>query len=604
MVGDCFSMLDLCMTPLDALLIRSEFYWWIVLCGPRFNPYWMASFYLSGCVMCGLPRLPHVWCILLMNSIGVAWIHRCLVPCDSSSLPDYILDLEVDVNGEEVFMVNKRVISSYSGRISKLVGKSKGVTGRLKVIFNDFPGGAANFELITRFCYNNGKVNINPLNISSLTSAAHYMEMKSSVSKTENLCEQTEKSLEEIRSLSILENCLDSLIGRIASSCQTSPCPSISSSDSSVYRLSCDTRSTESFKNSTFKTTWWFDDLVALDTDLIQMLVKLMVSRNFDNGIISRFLFYYQKSRFGSASDEKIKIVETVVEMLDSLDTRSVSYKSLFGILRIALNMNLSQCCRDKLENMIGTQLDHATLDNLLVPCPVRKSYLYDVNLVLRFLKSFLGKGVCCVPLSRLKKVASLMDLYLNEVAPDPYLKPSKFLALIRALPDSARDTCDGVYHAVNLYLEVHSGLSEEQKAKVCLGLNYEKLSSEVFNHLAQNSKFPSKSAVQALVSQQRKLKSLLQNSNQSTLADSLPVSFETTHAEKEDEGSKQIVLYAKRLSLCDENEKLKAHLQGMQWRVVELENLCRKMQIHMAEMMKSRMSSQSNAKSVPKLCS
>ncbi|KAK6134880.1 hypothetical protein DH2020_031364 [Rehmannia glutinosa] len=377
--------------------------------------------------------------------------------------------------------------------------------------------------------------------------------MKSSVSKTENLCEQTEKSLEEIRywtwsellmalkqcqnllpgvsSLSILENCLDSLIGRIASSCQTSPCPSISSSDSSGYRLSCDTRSTESFKNSTFKTTWWFDDLVALDTDLIQMLVKLMVSRNFDNGIISRFLFYYQKSRFGSAStDEKIKIVETVVEMLDSLDTRSL---------------------------------------------------------------------LCT--LSRLKKVASLMDLYLNEVAPDPYLKPSKFLALIRALPDSARDTCDGVYHAVSLYLEVHSGLSEEQKAKVCLGLNYEKLSSEAFNQLAQNSKFPSKSAVQALVSQQRKLKSLLQNSNQSTLADSLPISFEM---EKEDEGSKQIVLYAKRLNLCDENEKLKAHLQGMQWRVVELENLCRKMQIHMTKMMKSRMSSQSNAKSVPKLCS
>ncbi|KAK6134809.1 hypothetical protein DH2020_031479 [Rehmannia glutinosa] len=542
-------------------------------------------------------------------------------------MEDYILDLEVDVNGEEVFMVNKRVISSYSGRISKLVGKSKGVTGRLKVIFNDFPGGAANFELITRFCYNNGKVNINPLNISNLTCAAHYMEMKSSVSKTENLCEQTEKSLEEIRywtwsellmalkqcqnllpgvgSLRILDNCLDSLIGRIASSCQTSPCPSISSSDSSGYRLSCDTRSTESFKNSAFKTTWWFDDLVSFDTDLIQMLVKLMVSRNFDNGIISRFLFYYQQSRFGSASaDEKIKIVETVVEMLDSLDTRSVSYKSLFGILRIALNMNLSQCCRDKLENMIGSQVDRATLDNLLVPCPVRKSYLYDVNLVLRFLKSFLGKGVCCVPLSRLKKVASLMDLYLNEVAPDPCLKPSKFLALIRALPDSARDTCDGVYHAVNLYLEVHSGLSEEQKAKVCLGLNYEKLSSEAFNHLAQNSKFPSKSAVQALVSQQHKLKSLLQNSNQSTLADSLPVSFETTHAEKEDEGSKQIVLYAKRLSLCDENEKLKAHLQGMQWRVVELENLCRKMQIHMTKMMKSRMSSQSNAKSVPKLCS
>ncbi|KAK6157255.1 hypothetical protein DH2020_011503 [Rehmannia glutinosa] len=475
-------------------------------------------------------------------------------------MEDYILDLEVDVNGEEVFMVNKRVISSYSGRISKLVGKSKGVTGRLKVIFNDFPGGAANFELITRFCYNNGKVNINPLNISSLTSAAHYMEMKSSVSKTENLFEQTEKSLEEIRywtwsellmalkqcqnllpgvsSLSILENCLDSLIGRIASSCQTSPCPSISSS-------------------------------IAQDIDY-------HVTREVPRALRTRLLkphgdfsFTIKNQDLVLLDDEKIKIVETVVEMLDSLDTR--------------------------------------------------KSYLYDVNLVLRFLKSFLGKGVCCVPLSRLKKVASLMDLYLNEVAPDPYLKPSKFLALI-GLYRTRLETrvteytmlCEFVSESREqlrievamiwiMFKVVHSGLSVEQEAKVCLGLNYEKLSSEAFNHLAQNSKFPSKSAVQALVSQQRKLKSLLQNSNQSTLADSLPISFET---EKEDEGSKQIVLYAKRLNLCDENEKLKAHLQGMQWRVVELENLCRKMQIHMTKMMKSRMSSQSNAKSVPKLCS
>ncbi|GFP89516.1 BTB/POZ domain-containing protein at3g22104 [Phtheirospermum japonicum] len=528
-------------------------------------------------------------------------------------MADYSLDLEVDVNGEEVFVVNKRVISSYSGRINKLVAKSKGATGRLKVIFNDFPGGPSNFELVTRFCYNNGKVNINPLNISNLGCAAHYMEMNNQVSKTENLCEQTEKSLEnEIRywtwselltalkqcqnllpgAISIIDSFLDSVIGRIASSCQPSPCPStVSSSDS--YRLSCDTRScTESFKNG----TWWFDDLASFDPELIRMLVKSMVSRNFENGVISRFLFYYQKSRFGSV--EKIRTVESVIEMLDSLDIRSVSYRSLFGIMRVSLNMKLSKSCRDKLENMIGLQLDRATLDNLLIPSPVGKSYLYDVNLVLRFLKSFLSRGVCCVPLSRLKKVGSLVDLYLNEVAPDPHLKPLKFLALIRALPDSARDTCDGLYHAV------HTGLSEEQKMKVCFGLNYEKLSSEVLNHLARNLTMPSKSAVQALVSQQRKLKSLLQKTNRAAFADSTPVSCETTVTEKEEQGSKQIVLYAKRLNLCDENEKLKAHLQGMQCRVVELENLCRKMQINMTKMMRSRMPSNGSAKSVPKLCS
>lgn len=345
---------------------------------------------------------------------------------------------------------------------------------RLKVIFNDFPGGAANFELVTRFCYNKGNVIITPLNIFNLTCAAHFMEM-------DNLRDLTERSVEEVRywswhellaalkqcqellprasSLALLDKCLDSLIGRVASSCETStPSPSVSSSDGSGsgFRLSCDTRSTESLKNSTFRATWWFEDLMVLGTDLIETLVKLMVAKNLDNGIISRFLFYYQKSRFASASaDEKIKIIETVVDLLALLDVRCVSYKSLFGMLRICSTVNLRQGSQEKLEGMIGSQLDQATLDDLLVPSPVGTSCLYDVNLVLRFLKSFLGKGVCCVPLGRLRKAAALMDLFLAEVAPDPHLKPFKFLALIIALPDSARDSCDGVYYAVNLYFEV-----------------------------------------------------------------------------------------------------------------------------------------------------
>ena len=128
--------------------------------------------------------------------------------------------------------------------------------------------------------------------------------------------------------------------------------------------------------------------------------------------------------------------------------------------------------------------------------------------------------------------------------------------------------------------MQVHSGLSEEQKMKVCRGLTYSKLSPKTLDHLTHNANFPPKSAVQAVASQQHRLKSLLH----ATLT----------------EGSKQVVLYAKKFSLTDENEKIKAHLQGMQWRVVELEKVCRKIQVHM----KSRMASHSSAKSVPRLCS
>ncbi|XAR68070.1 hypothetical protein NMG60_11003070 [Bertholletia excelsa] len=529
-------------------------------------------------------------------------------------------DLEVDVNGNEIFFVDKKIISSYSGRISKLFGKSRGETKNQKIIFHDFPGGAGSFELMARFCYNNGKIEINPLNLPLLYCTAHFMEMNTSAAGSPNLLQQTEKSLEEIRywtwpellaalkqcqnlldvdnSSIILEKCLDSLLGKLELASEASPCPSSSSLDSSALRLSSDTRSTESLKNGSFRATWWFEDLVAINPNLVETIARSMVSRKFDHSIISKFLLFYQKSRFVPAnSDEKRRITEMMINMLYSLDQSSIPFKSLLGILRIALNLNISKSCRSKLECMIGSQMDQTTLDNLLVPSPSGTSNLYDVNLVLRFLKCFLGKRTCHMPLVRLKKVASLMDLYIAEVAPDPSLKPSKFMALVRALPDSARDSHDAIYHAMDMFLEVHGGLSKEEKLNICCGLNYEKLSAEARNHLAQNKKFPSKSTVEALISQQSKLKSLLQETN-------LAKPFIDSPGGDEDGACKQIVLYSKKIDLSAENQKLRAHLQGMQWRVLELEKVCRKMQNQMNKIMKSRLSRHSNARSLPRLCS
>ncbi|XP_024029970.1 BTB/POZ domain-containing protein At3g22104 isoform X1 [Morus notabilis] len=545
-----------------------------------------------------------------------------------SGVMEFFCDLEVDVNGEETFMVDRKILASYSGRLSKLFGKSKGSAPSLKVVFHDFPGGAECFELMLRFCYNFGRTAITPSNISLLHCAAKFMEMKSSVSKASNLLEQTEKSFEETRywtwaellmalkqcqgllpasdSSGILDKCFDSLVGRLALASEVSPCPSTSSPDSSGFRFSCDTKSTESLKTVFSKTTWWFEDLLFLSLVLVEMLVKSMVSRKFNHVIISRFLVYYQKSKSSTASfSEKCRIVETVVDMLYILDQSCVSCKSLFEIHWVALNLKLRKNSRNKLENMIGSQLDHATLDNLLAPSPYGMNYLYDVNLVLRFLKVFL-RGLCQVSAMRLNKVASLLDLYIAEVAPDPYLKPSKFLALIMALPESARDSYDEIYHAVDMYLEVHSGLSEEEKMKICCSLNLEKLSAEACIHLSQNTKFPSKSAVQALISQQFKLKSLLHATTKppKSFADSPSTAMEAGNESKKHESEDQIVLYAGKLDLQSDSKDLRAHLQGMQWRVMELEKVCRKMQIQMAKIMKSRAPSHSHSRSLPRLCS
>ncbi|XP_043688243.1 BTB/POZ domain-containing protein At3g22104-like [Telopea speciosissima] len=538
-------------------------------------------------------------------------------------------DLEVDVNGQEIFMVDKRILSSFSGRLNKLFGKSTASRKNLKVIFHDLPGGAEGFELTARFCYNNGQIEITPFNISLLHCVAHFMEMTKDISATDNLIELTEEFLEGISywswsellvalkqcqdfvpaiiSSSILQKYLDSLIARVAAPA-IDVCPSASSPNSSAFRFSCDTGSTESFKNSYSRATWWFEDLASLNHTLIEKALRAMVAQKFDHVILSRFLFYYQKSRYSNAtSTEKCKITEIVVELLFLLDHSSVSCKSLFEILRVALRLNVKKCCQNRLENMIGSQLHQATVDSLLIPSPPGSDYLYDVNLVLRFLKSFLSKGDCWTSSTKLRKVASLMDLYIAEVAPDSCVKPSKFIALLTALPDTSRDSYDGIYLAMDMYLEVHPKLSKEEKTKICCALNYEKLSSEAFKHLARNSKFPSRMADQTLMPQHSNLKSLLKGTDNLKCFVDLPCNYtEKGIKGKESQDGEQVVLYERRFDISMENEKLRAHLQGMQWRVMELENVCRKMEAQMEKLMKSRLrlASPSSTKSLPRMCS
>ncbi|KAH7662245.1 NPH3 domain-containing protein [Dioscorea alata] len=525
--------------------------------------------------------------------------------------------LEVDVNGEEKFFVDKNVLSRYSGRLSKLFGKTS-VTGTpktLKVIFHGLPGGPDAFELMTKFCYNNGSIQITPINTLLLHFVAHFMEM------THDLIMQTEKSLECIpywtwsetliafqqcqeffqasNSSGVLDKIIDSLVRRIVTTSDTSPLSS--SPDSSNLRLSFDTRSTLSMRNSNHPSSW-FEDLLILNSDTIEKFINCMVSRKVDHATISRFLFYYLKHRnLNAPTDEKRKNTEIIIGLLYSLDTDSFSFKSLFGILRMSSSLDLSKCCRSRLESMVGSQVDEATLDSLLVPAADQgMQCLYDVNLVLRFLRYFLQSSVqICV--KRLKKVGSLMDLYITEVAPDPKLKPSKFVALITALPDSSRESHDAMYRAIDMYLQVHSGLAQEEKMKICCAINYEKLSSESCKHLAGNSKFPSRTAMQALITQHSKLKNLLQDTN------CLRKFRNSTHKEQQmnDTENEQVILYAKRVDISMEDEKLKAHLEGMQWKAMELEKICRKIQNQMTRIMKIKLCSPNGGlRSLPKLCS
>ncbi|KAM1086406.1 hypothetical protein ACFX2B_011917 [Malus domestica] len=134
---------------------------------------------------------------------------------------------------------------------------------------------------------------------------------------------------------------------------------------------------------------------------------------------------------------------------------------------------------------------------------------------------------------------------------------------------------------------------------KICCVLSYGKLSVETCVLLSQNTKFSSKYAVQALVYQQSKLKRLLHTTNDPKSYTNSPYSAITEAENRElrkDDANVQLVLYAGKIDLSNDNEKLRAHLQGMQCRVMELEKLCKKMKSQMAKFSKSKTPSHTRA--------
>ncbi|MCD9559933.1 hypothetical protein HAX54_018310 [Datura stramonium] len=420
--------------------------------------------------------------------------------------------LEVDVNGQEIFLVDKSILASFSGRLRKLFSKLTGKTRRLKLIFDKFPGGAECFELIVKFCYNGGRIKVTPFNMFQLHCAANYLEMNQEMQGKPNLVEQTISFFQKIHymtwseliiglgncqemiffipSSSLIKDFLDCVVGRLEFHYISSPCAS--SSDNSSMQFSGDI-STESRGIYTSQATWWFADLGFLNLNMFKKIIDTMICKKLDHHVISSFLFYYKRLKCPSASlSQKCRIIETVIKYLYSLDGSFMSIRGLFDILQVSLTFKMSKCSIGKLENLIGSQLDRAKLDDLLVPSPAGETIAYNINLILRLLDIFLSISREKLLVYQLKKVSELIDLYIMEVAPDPCLKPSKFLALAMAMPDISRETYDTIYFALDMYLKVHiNGLSEEEKIKICSVLNYDKLSEETLKDLAQNESFP-----------------------------------------------------------------------------------------------------------------
>ncbi|KAJ0742336.1 putative BTB/POZ domain, NPH3 domain, NPH3/RPT2-like family protein [Helianthus annuus] len=453
-------------------------------------------------------------------------------------------DITIEVNGV-TFALHKFPLVSRSGRIRKIVSENREATiSRVELL--NLPGGPETFELAAKFCYGNN-FEITPSNVAQLCCISDYLEMTEDFSN-DNLGSRADEYLNYIvlqnleMSVEVLQQCENLLpladelkiVPRCIDAIASKAC--VEQIASSFSRLEYSNSGRLHMSRQKCESDWWIKDLSVLRIDLYQRVITAMKHRGVRPESIGESLMNYAENKLTKKSngqqkvghDQERLVVETIVGLLP-VEKLAVPLSCLFGLLRSAMMLECSVACRLDLERRIGSQLDIATLDDLLIPSFRHDSdTLFDVDTVHRILVNFSqlddscddeedpdgsvfeSDGLDSPSETALFKVSKLVDNYLAEIAPDGNLKLSKFIAIAEGLPAHARTVHDGLYRAIDVYLKAHQGLSELDKKRICKLIDFQKLSPEAGAHAAQNERLPLQSIVQVLYIEQLRLRSAL----------------------------------------------------------------------------------------------
>ncbi|KAL3526713.1 hypothetical protein ACH5RR_011369 [Cinchona calisaya] len=427
------------------------------------------------------------------------------------------------------------------------------------IILPDFPGGSEAFETAAKFCYG-VKIELSPSNVAPLRCAGDYLQMTEEysednlISKTERFLSQTvlkniKHSIQTLHSsdrllplsenLGIVQRCIDAIAIKASSTDPSLFGWPVSDKDKVLESSAATTNSNNARWKTLAGADAWFDDLTLLSLQFFRRLISAMREGDLISAeIIENCLMIYarkyipgisranRKSYTSSSStsssipseNEQRELLETIITNLpkEKSSSSSTTTRFLFGLLRTANILNSSEASRATLEKKIGSQLEQATLDDLLIPSySYLNETLYDVDCVERILAYFL-QGLeersaedenSSVRSAALMLVGKLIDGYLSEIASDANLKPDRFYQLAVSLPDHARLFDDGLYRAVDVFLKAHPWISESEREKICGILDCQKLTLEACTHAAQNERLPLRAVVQVLFFEQLQLR-------------------------------------------------------------------------------------------------
>lgn len=396
---------------------------------------------------------------------------------------------------------------SLSGKIRKMVADSRAGSDVSNMELHNFPGGHQTFELAMKFCYGMN-FEITSVNVARLRCAAEYLEMTEDY-RDQNLVARTETYLNNVvfqnlqKSVEVLATC--EMLPTISEEVEiTSRCVEAIAMNackeqlvSGLSRLGCENNNESKELKDGSCIEWWVEDLSVLSIDFFQRVICAMGRMGIgSDSIIGCLMHYAQTTLKGigkcqiwnpvrdnttSASiveNDQRTIVETLVSLMptDNKSCPRIPLMFLFGMLKMSIMLGATIPCRLELERRISMRLEMVSLDDLLIPSSVVQNgdSLFDVDTVHRILLSFLQRveeeeesedccggggyesdGLGSPGHGSLLKVGRLIDAYLAEIAPDPYLSLQKFVALIEILPDYARVIDDGLYKAIDIYLKV-----------------------------------------------------------------------------------------------------------------------------------------------------
>ncbi|MBA0653106.1 hypothetical protein Goklo_020310 [Gossypium klotzschianum] len=468
--------------------------------------------------------------------------------CNEWIFRDVKSDITIEVNGG-TFALHKFPLVSRSGRIRKLVAEHRD-SDISRVELLNLPGGAETFELAAKFCYGIN-FEITSSNVAQLCCVSDYLEMTEEFSK-DNLGSRAEEYLESIvcknleMCVEVLQQCENLLpladelkiVSRCIDAIASKACAEQIASSFSRLEYSSSGR-LHMNRQAKCDGDWWIEDLSVIRIDLYQRVMTAMKCRGVRPESIGASLVNYAQKELTKKSslwnpsghtkidllstDHERLVVETIVSLLP-VEKLAVPITFLFGLLRSAVMLDCSIACRLDLERRIGSQLDIATLDDLLIPSFRHAGdTLFDVDTVQRILVNFSQQDDSEDDMDdasvfesdsphspsqgALFKVSKLVDNYLAEIAPDANLKLAKFMAIAETLPTHARTIHDGLYRAIDIYLKAHQGLPDADKKKLCKLIDFQKLSQEAGAHAAQNERLPLQSIVQVLYFEQLRLR-------------------------------------------------------------------------------------------------